>query len=147
MKKLLEQIIKFGFVGGICFLIDFGISTGSFHLLNHITSRNAATAVGGFFGFTVSVVINYILSMKFVFERKEDLSRKKEFVIFVILSLIGLGLNEVILLACSMGYEASVFLLTTFNDTLWFAVSKIIATAIVMIYNFISRKIFLEKRV
>lgn len=146
MKKLLEQIIKFGFVGGICFLIDFGISTGLFHLLNHMTSRNAATAVGGFFGFTISVVINYILSMKFVFERKEDLSRKKEFVIFVILSLIGLGLNEVILLACSAGYEASAFLLAIFNDTLWFAVSKIIATAIVMIYNFISRKIFLEKR-
>lgn len=66
--------------------------------------------------------------------------------IFVILSLIGLGLNEVILLACSAGYEASTFLLATFNDTLWFAVSKIIATAIVMIYNFISRKIFLEKK-
>lgn len=77
MKKLLEQIIKFGFVGGICFLIDFGISTGLFHLLNHMTSRNVATAAGGFFGFTISVVINYILSMKFVFERKEDLSRKK----------------------------------------------------------------------
>ncbi len=146
MKKLLEQIIKFGFVGGICFLIDFAISTGLFHLLNHVTSRSVATAAGGFFGFTISVVINYILSMKFVFERKEDMSRKKEFVIFVILSLIGLGLNEVILLVCSAGYEASAFLLNTFNDTLWFAVSKIIATAIVMVYNFISRKIFLEKK-
>lgn len=146
MKKLLEQIIKFGFVGVICFLIDFAISTGLFHLLNQITSRNVATAAGGFFGFTISVVVNYILSMKFVFERKEDMSRKKEFVIFVILSLIGLGLNEVILLACSAGYEASAFLSAAFNDTLWFAVSKIIATAIVMVYNFISRKIILEKK-
>ena len=146
MKKLLEQIIKFGFVGGICFLIDFAISTGLFHLLNNVTSRNIATAVGGFFGFTISVVINYILSMKFVFERKEDMSRKKEFVIFVILSLIGLGLNEVILLVCSATYDASTFLTDTFNDTFWFAVSKIIATAIVMVYNFISRKIILEKK-
>lgn len=146
MKKLLEQIIKFGFVGGVCFLIDFAISTGIFHLMNYVTSRNVATAVGGFFGFTISVVINYILSMKFVFERKEDLSRKKEFVIFVVLSLIGLGLNEVILLSCSVCYEASAALTAIFNATLWFAVSKIIATAIVMIYNFISRKIFLEKK-
>lgn len=146
MKKLLEQIIKFGFVGGICFLIDFAISTGIFHLLNRVTSRNIATAAGGFFGFTISVVVNYILSMKFVFERKEDMSRKKEFVIFVILSLIGLGLNEVILLACSAGYDASAFLPAAFNDTLWFAVSKVIATAIVMVYNFISRKIILEKK-
>lgn len=146
MKKLLGQIIKFGFVGGLCFLIDFAISTALFHLLRDVASRSFATAVGGFWGFTISVIINYILSMKFVFERKEDMSRKKEFVIFVILSVIGLGVNEVILLACSAGYEANSFLLDTFNDTLWFAMSKIIATAIVMIYNFISRKIFLEKK-
>lgn len=146
MKKLLGQIIKFGFVGGLCFLIDFAISTAIFHLLRSAASRGFATAVGGFWGFTISVIINYILSMKFVFERKEDMSRKKEFVIFVILSVIGLGVNEVILLACSAGYGANAFLLDTFNDTLWFAISKVVATAIVMIYNFISRKIFLEKK-
>ena len=145
MKKLLEQIIKFGFVGVLCFLIDFAIATGLFHLLNNVTSRNIATAVGGFFGFTISVAVNYILSMKFVFERKEDLSRKKEFVIFLILSVIGLGINEAILLACSAGYEANAFLFEAFSDTVWFVVSKIVATAIVMVYNFVSRKIFLEK--
>ena len=140
MKKLLEQIIKFGFVGVLCFLIDFAIATGLFHLLNNVTS------VGGFFGFTISVAVNYILSMKFVFERKEDLSRKKEFVIFLILSVIGLGINEAILLACSAGYEANAFLFEAFSDTVWFVVSKIVATAIVMVYNFVSRKIFLEKK-
>ena len=146
MKKLLAQIIKFGFVGGLCFLIDFVISTALFHLLINITSRSAATAVGGFVGFTISVVVNYVLSMKFVFERKEDMSRRKEFVIFVILSVIGLGVNEVILLACSAFYEESTALMEVFSDTLWFAASKVIATAIVMVYNFVSRKIFLEKK-
>ena len=146
MKKLFAQIIKFGFVGGLCFLIDFVISTALFHLLIHITSRSTATAIGGFAGFTISVVVNYVLSMKFVFERKEDMSRKKEFVIFVILSVIGLGVNEAILLACSAIYEGSTVLMAAFSDTLWFAVSKVIATAIVMVYNFISRKIFLEKK-
>lgn len=146
MKKLFAQIIKFGFVGGLCFLIDFVISTALFHLLINVTSRSAATAVGGFVGFTISVVVNYVLSMKFVFERKEDMSRRKEFVIFVILSVIGLGVNEVILLACSAVYEGSTALMEVFSDTLWFAASKVIATAIVMVYNFVSRKIFLEKK-
>ena len=146
MKKLFAQIIKFGFVGGLCFLIDFVISTALFHLLINITSRSAATAVGGFVGFTISVVVNYVLSMKFVFERKEDMSRRKEFVIFVILSVIRLGVNEVILLACSAFYEGSTALMEVFSDTLWFAASKVIATAIVMVYNFVSRKIFLEKK-
>lgn len=146
MKKLFAQIIKFGFVGGLCFLIDFVISTALFHLLINLTSRSAATAVGGFAGFTISVVVNYVLSMKFVFERKEDMSRRKEFVIFVILSVIGLGVNEAILLACSAIYEGSTALMAVFSDTLWFAASKVIATAIVMVYNFVSRKIFLEKK-
>ena len=146
MKKLFAQIIKFGFVGGLCFLIDFVISTALFHLLINVTSRSAATAIGGFVGFTISVVVNYVLSMKLVFERKEDMSRRKEFVIFVILSVIGLGVNEVILLACSAVYEGSTALMEVFSDTLWFAASKVIATAIVMVYNFVSRKIFLEKK-
>jgi putative flippase GtrA len=146
MKKLLAQLIKFGFVGGLCFLIDFAISTILFDILKRILSVSAATAIGGFVGFTVSVVINYILSMKFVFERKEDMSRKKEFVIFVVLSIIGLGINEIILLVCSGIHASSETLSGLIGDTLWFAISKIIATAIVMVYNFISRKIFLEKK-
>ena len=146
MKKLFAQIIKFGFVGGLCFLIDFVISTALFHILINTLSRNQATAVGGFFGFTISVIVNYIISMKFVFARKEDMSRKKEFVLFLILSVIGLGINEIILLMCSTIYDNSAFLTSVFGDTTWFAVSKVIATAIVMVYNFITRKIFLEQK-
>lgn len=33
MKKLLEQIIRFGIVGFFCFFIDFGITTGLTNLL------------------------------------------------------------------------------------------------------------------
>lgn len=149
MKKLIEQIIKFGFVGGICFLIDFAISTALFHLLYEsweVMQSAGATAVGGFLGFTVSVIVNYTLSMKYVFVRKEDMGRKKEFAIFIILSIIGLGLNEIILLICNNIYEGNAALNGAFGSTLWFAASKVLATAIVMVYNFISRKIFLEKK-
>ena len=44
--------------------------------------------------------MNYLLSMKYVFVRRDDLSRKKEFTIYLILSVIGLGLNELILYVC-----------------------------------------------
>ncbi len=145
MKKIFEQIIKFGFVGGLCFLIDFIISTLLFDSLINYISRNVATLTSGFVGFTISVVVNYILSMKYVFVRKEDMNRKKEFTIFVILSVIGLGITEVILLAFSALYSNNDYLMSVFNDTLWFAGSRIFATAVVMVYNFITRKIFLEK--
>lgn len=146
MKKLMEQLIKFGFVGVLCFLIDFVIGYVLVALLEDALSKSWAAAIGGFFGFTVSVIVNYILSMKFVFVRNEELDRKKEFVIFIVLSVIGLGINEVILLACTKVYEASPVLGETLKFTTWYTIAKVIATAIVMVYNFISRKIFLEKK-
>ena len=45
--------------------------------------------------FTVSVVFNYLASMRYVFTHKEDMSRRREFVIFIILSVIGLLINNV----------------------------------------------------
>ena len=62
------------------------------------TSR--AALVAAFFGFVISVIVNYLLSMKYVFVRKEDMDRRKEFIIFVILSAFGLVLNEVIIKVC-----------------------------------------------
>ena len=148
MKKLFAQIIKFGFVGGLCFLIDFVITMIVNHLLNAVTGMAFETTatIAGFFGFTISVIVNYVLSMKFVFERNEDMSRKKEFIIFIILSIIGLGINEVVIWFCTgVLYKDIQWLQENFNNTLYLARAKILATAIVMVYNFVSRKIFLEK--
>lgn len=60
-----------------------------------------ASLVGSVAGFTVSVIANYILSFKFVFERKEDLNKKVEFITFVVLSLIGMLLNSFLIWDCS----------------------------------------------
>ena len=87
MKKLFEQIMKFGVVGVLSFAIDYGIYC-ALCLLFHVP-----VLVANFFGFTISVIFNYIMSMKFVFERRDDMSRQREFIIFMILSIIGLGIN------------------------------------------------------
>ena len=102
MKKLIDQILKFGVVGIISFIVDFvitmAVSTGLRQGAGMGTSQ--AALIGAFFGFVVSVIVNYILSMKYVFERRDDLDRKKEFIIFGVLSVFGLGINELIILFC-----------------------------------------------
>ena len=90
MKKLMDQILKFGAVGFFCFFIDFAIYT----VLLAIIDWHYDYVIATFWGFTISVIVNYLLSMKFVFVRKDDMDRKKEFVIFVVLSIIGCILNE-----------------------------------------------------
>ena len=83
----------------------------------------------------VSVIYNYILSVRWVFEVDENGDKRKEFVIFIVLSLIGLGLNQLLMwVFVSMIH-------------IFYMVAKIIVTAIVMLYNFITRKLFLESMI
>ena len=140
MKKLIEQIIKFGLVGVLCTLIDFACYTGC-NLIG------IPYLVSGVIGFTVSVIFNYILSMKYVFVRREDISRRREFIVFVILSVIGLLLNEFLLYICvDLVYVQVTMLQEMFNRDVAEIVAKLCATVVVMIYNFVSRKLILEKK-
>ncbi len=127
MEKLLKQIVKFGFVGGTAFVIDAGVLM----ILSKYVGINYMIA--NVISFTISVIYNYVMSMKFVFEVNTETSKEKNFVQFIILSIIGLGINEVIMKLC-VGLW-----------TLPLLISKMLATAIVMVYNFISRKLLLEK--
>ncbi len=141
MKKLIEQILKFGVVGFLCFLIDFGITTGFTNIfgVHYLISK--------FLGFVISAIVNYILSIRFVFTQKKEMDKKKEFTVFLILSAFGLLINEVVMYACLDGaYVHSEFLQARISRELMVSVSSIIATGIVMVYNFISRKLFLERK-
>ncbi|MDD6729979.1 MAG: GtrA family protein [Eggerthellaceae bacterium] len=126
MKKLIHQFMKFGVVGIIAFFIDYGLLfvLTEFGGINYLVSATIS--------FTASVIFNYIASMRYVFTHKEDMSRRKEFVIFVVLSAIGLVINNVCMWA---GVE--IF-------GIHYMITKIGATAIVMVWNFVTRKIFLD---
>ena len=141
MRKLIEQILKFSVVGGISFVVDFVVYA---LLCNVLMVHYIFAGVAGFF---VSVVVNYILSMKFVFVSKEDMHKGKEFVIFVVLSLIGMGLNSLILFLCiDVVYTYWMWLNHLIDIETMNLLAKIVATGIVMVYNFVTRKIFLEKK-
>lgn len=150
MKKLIEQALKFGVVGFVCFFIDYLIGVIVLNILMSIFGVSffeKASMISSALGFTISVIVNYILSFKFVFERKEDMNRKAEFVIFLVLSIIGLLLNTFIIWVCTGPiYSNLAWLRSLLNETLAYTGAKVIATAIVMVYNFVTRKIFLEKK-
>lgn len=148
MRKLLEQIAKFGVVGVICFFIDFGIYT----VLNYIfriTGFDGQCSwyylISQFISFIISMVTNYILSFKYVFKRRDDMSKQKEFMIFFVLSVIGLIINEIVLyLGMDVVYESWEWLHQRMGTGLAETLFKCFATGVVMVYNFISRKVFLE---
>jgi len=128
LKKLLAQFMKFGIVGVIAFIIDYGVMiflTEVFGVQYLISTT---------ISFIVSVIFNYFASMRFVFKRKDDMSRRREFIIFVVLSVMGLGINDLFM-----------WLMVDFLY-IDYRISKIVVTFIVAVWNFVTRKIFLEAK-
>ncbi len=123
---LLGQLAGFGVVGVIAFVIDYGLMI----LLTEVFGVNYLLSTT--ISFVMSVIFNYLASMRFVFAHKKGMSRTREFVIFIVLSVVGLGLNDLLMWVGQslLGVD--------------YRITKIVVTAIVMVYNFVTRKIFLD---
>lgn len=124
--KIIKQIIRFSLVGIIAFLIDYAL----LYILTEYL--NIYYLVSSTISFIISLIVNYIISINFVFNVQKT-QTIKEIVLFVLLSIIGLIINQVIMY------------LGTDLLKIHYMGCKLGATLIVMIYNFITRKIFIEK--
>lgn len=126
-EKLLLQIFKFVIVGGTATILDWIIYYVAYNFL-HIEPL-----IANIISFTISVIYNYIASVKWVFDVNEEKSKIKVFIEFIIFSVIGFLLSELLLWVGIHKFELNAMLV------------KIGSTIIVMIFNFVTRKIFLEK--
>lgn len=126
MKNLIKQLFRFGIVGGIAFLIDYSV------LFVCTEYLGIYYLISSFISFTVSTVFNYIASVRWVFDVDQKKSQRRNFVLFIVFSVIGLGINQ-----CIMWFGVE-------KLDLYYMLVKIGATAIVMVFNFVTRKMFLE---
>ncbi|MDX8417498.1 GtrA family protein [Absicoccus intestinalis] len=126
MKNLIKQLFRFGIVGGIAFLIDYSV------LFICTEYLGIYYLISSFISFTVSTVFNYIASVRWVFDVDQKKSQGRNFVLFIVFSVIGLGINQ-----CIMWFGVE-------KLDLYYMLVKIGATAIVMVFNFVTRKMFLE---
>ena len=126
-NNLFTQIFKFGIVGGIATIIDWAVYYICYNILN------IYPLIANIISFSVSVIYNYWASVKWVFNVNKNNSKMKMFTEFIIFSIIGLLLTELIIYIGIDHLNLDAMLI------------KIIATAIVMVFNFVTRKMFLEK--
>lgn len=128
MLDLLKQLFRFSVVG----VLSFGIDYGLLFLLTELGDMHYLISASC--SFTAATVFNYIYSMKYVFSGREDISRMGQFGIFLILSLCGLGLNTLLM---RWGVERLAF---------HYMEAKLVSTLIVSVWNFATRKLFLEEK-
>ena len=126
-EELLVQIINFLIVGGIATIMDWVLY---FVLYNYV---KLSPLLANIISYTISTLYSYIVSVKYVFNVNKKNSKKKNFIIFVTLSVIGLLLSE-----------GLIYLMVNILN-MHKMLAKIISTAIVMFFNFVSKKYFLEK--
>lgn len=127
LRRLFWQFARFLVVGGISFAVDYGLFVVLFHYFG-VQYLLASTI-----SFSLSLILNYVLTLKFVFEANPGRSIALEFAIYIGLNIIALGLNQLILFLAVDALGISPF------------VGKLIATAVVLVYNFISRKLLIER--
>lgn len=120
--------MRYLFTGGLAFVVDFGLFALCLYVLEwHYLLANLVGLVAG-------LVLNYALSVAWVFtacERKLEKRKTAEFLVFALVGFIGVGLNELLMLLMVDVFEWQEML------------SKMIAAAIVLMWNFGGRKLIL----
>lgn len=138
MRKLIEQLVRFGLVGAVAFVIDWGILNllvGVFHMHN---------VLAGTISFLISLIFNYLASMKFVFKHREDMARWMEILIFFASAAIGLFINDAIIWISTYGMNHDAFISQHAEYLVRTNVGKLVATVVVAVWNFLIRKWLLD---
>ena len=139
MNNRLKEIIKFAFTGGVCFLIEYAALVILKEWL-HVPVV-AATPVA----FLISVVFNYLLCVKWVFDGAQEGSKKAQLG-FLITSVMGLFLNWAIMWALTALFGEDLLIFTILGVQIKvYMVNKVIATALVMVWNYFTKRYVLRK--
>lgn len=122
------QLFRYLFVGGAAFVVDFG----SLYLLTQYAGLHYTLSAA--LSFILGLVVNYLLSIRWVFSERKLRNRSAEFIVFAIIGIVGLGLNVAI-----------IWFFTEYIR-LHYLVSKIVAAVLVFLWNFAGRKFILFDR-
>jgi putative flippase GtrA len=110
-------------------LLSFALDFGVLALLTEVARLHYLPSAA--VSFTLGTTLSYVLSILYVFEIRRFSSRTLEYATFVLVGVIGLGLNELLLW------------LSTERLGIFYLVSKIVASSLVFFWNFGARKYFL----
>lgn len=137
-KNRLNEVIRFAVTGGACFVVELVVLV----LLKELLHLDTLIATP--LAFLVSVTVNYLMCVAWVFEGVKD-SGNATRLGFVVTSVIGLVLNEVLMLLfrVTLGEEAVLLTVFGFSVTMYM-LNKALATLLVMVWNYFTKRAILQ---
>ncbi len=150
-KELFWEVFRFLLVGGLATVVDYAVSFlfKRFFLPPTLIGETWSLIVSTAFGFCVGLIINWFLSLIFVFKAirdKKQASSKKSFLIYLLICAIGLALSLLGMQLVQIIPNFSLFGTPTFLKLGWdWWMMKCIMTLIVLVWNYIGRKLFVFK--
>lgn len=133
-KGVVWEIVRFALVGVIAAVFDFATTYGTRLVLGKVElSDTLVTVIAVTMGFVVGVIVNYLCSVHMVYKASKKSNARTWYgaLLFVALSAVGLGIG--------IGLEALLYDLLKWTYVLVF----ILRTLVVMVWNYITRKIFI----
>jgi putative flippase GtrA len=119
--NLVVQLLRYTFVGGLAFIVDFGLLfiLTEFAGLYYLASATCS--------FIAGLLVNYYISTIWVFG-SSPYKKGMEFLLFAIIGITGLGLNDVLIW---------VF---TEKAGIYYMLSKLLTAVLVYLWNFLGRR-------
>lgn len=147
-KELILEIFRFLLVGGLATLIDLIVYEICYYIIFISLNGNINLILSTTFGFTIGLIFNYIFSIIFVFKSKKNNKETKSiksFILFTIIGVIGLGIK--IGIQTGGDYLSNLIFPTATGFFAWFLNFFVycFATLIVLVWNYIGRKLFIFK--
>ena len=153
-KELLFEILRFLIVGGVATLVDYAVFwlfDGQLFPLFGLNTKvwlNVFLTISTALGFCAGLIINWLLSIKFVYKEVSDPEKaqsKKSFVTFTVIGIIGLIITEVgVHGLVALFPSIKIFGIYEILGTSWEKwIAKAIMTCIVLMWNYVARKILI----
>ena len=139
-KGRTAEVIRFALTGGVCFLVELAV------LILLKGKLGIDTLIATPVAFLISVILNYLLCVVWVFRGAKNRGAGAK-AGFLITSIIGLGLNELLMLLFRLILGEDAVILTVFGKTVnMYVLNKCLATLIVMIWNYFSKRAVLYRK-
>ena len=149
--QLFWEIFRFLMVGGGATVVDYAVSNLFYGWLVPPTAVGTTLALifSTVFGFCVGLVINWLLSVVFVFRQVEDKQKSssgKAFLTFTLIGVVGLIVSVLGMQLVHVLPPVTLFGTATFLNAEWtWWIMKVVMTVIVLVWNYLARKTLIFK--